>query len=231
MTPAPPPEPKPDASSETSPSQKAPPNKGPKASPYARPGRPGTLGEIFNAGRGALALLALRPDWTSFYDLTPGGFIRSFFGPALALPLYLFGAGLVARNLAGTPDVPVADLWSAAAGHILDAAAFPALIFLLARPLQIAKGYGAFIIVTNWASLFLNAILAVAALLALGGAQGLEGFRVIGLIVLCVWIFFTWRAARLLLTKEIAPVLLIVVLAVGVAALADASADWLVKAL
>jgi hypothetical protein len=222
MTPAPPPElrppdPKPKAS--------------PKASAYARPGRPGTLGEIFNAGRGALALAALRPDWTSFYDLTPGGFIRSFFGPALALPLYLFSAGLVARNMAGTAEVPIPDLWSAGLAHILDAAAFPALIALLARPLQVAKGYGAFIIVTNWASLFLNAILAAAALLAFGGPQGLEGFRVIGLIILCVWIFFTWRAARVLLTKEIAPVLLIVVLSVGVGALADASADWLVKAL
>jgi hypothetical protein len=49
--------------------------------------------------------------------------------------------------------------------------------------------------------------------------------------VVCASIFFTWRAARVLLTTEIAPVLLIVVLSVGVGALADASADWLVKAL
>jgi hypothetical protein len=203
----------------------------PKPSPYARPGRPGSLGEIFNAGRGALALAALRPDWTSFYDLTPGGFIRSFFGPAIALPLYVFGAGLVARNMAGTANVPITDLWIAGAAHVLDAAAFPALIALLASPLQIAKGYGAFIVVTNWASLFLNAILAAASLLAFAGADGLEGFRLISLVVLCVWIFFTWRSARLLLTKEIAPVLLIVVLSIAIAAFADAAADWVIKAL
>jgi len=228
MTSAPPPDP--DPSPGTSPREPLP-TPARKTSPYARPGRAGSLGEIFNAGRGALALVALRPDWTSFFDLTPGGFIRSFFAPALALPLYVFGAGLVARNMAGTATVPIPDLWSAGLAHIVDAAAFPGLIFLLARPLQISKGYGAFIIVTNWASLFLNAILAVASLLAFAGADGLEGFRLISLVVICIWIFFTWRAGRLLLTKEIAPVLLIVVLSIGVGALADTAADGLVKLL
>jgi hypothetical protein len=225
MTPAPPPDPTP------SPTPKTSPEKSRKTSLYLRPGRPGSLGEIFNAGRGALALAALRPDWTSFYDLTPGGFIRSFFAPAMALPLSVFTAGLVARNLAGSHDVPIVDLWSAGIAHSLDAAAFPALIALLSRPLQIAKGYGAFIVVTNWASLFLNAILAVASLLAFAGADGLEGFQVIGLVVLCAWIFFVWRAARLLLSKEIAPVLLVVVLSIGIGALAETAADALVKAL
>jgi hypothetical protein len=223
MTSAPPPDPQP--------SPDASPPKPLKASPYARPGRPGSLGEIFNAGRGALALAALRPDWTSFYDLTPGGFIRSFFGPAIALPLYVFSAGIVARNMARTADVPIPDLWSAGLAHVMDAAAFPALIFLLARPLQITKGYGAFIIVTNWASLFLNAILTAASLLAFAGADGLQGFRLVSLVVLCVWIFFTWRATRLLLTKEIAPALLIVVLSIGISVLAATAGDWLVKVL
>jgi hypothetical protein len=221
MTPLPPSDPTPKTS----------PEKSRKVSPYVRPGRPGSLGEIFNAARGALALAALRPDWTSFYDLTPGGFIRSFFAPAMALPLYVFSAGLIARNMAGTHDVPIGDLWSAGIAHILDAAAFPALIYLLSRPLRIAKGYGAFIVVTNWASLFLNAILTLASLFAFAGADGLWAFQGIGWFVLCIWIFFVWRAARLLLTKEIAPTLLIVVLSVGVAALAETGADALVKAL
>jgi hypothetical protein len=203
----------------------------PKPSPYARPGRPGSLGEIFNAGRGALALAALRPDWTSFFDLTPGGFIRSFFAPALALPLYVFGAGLVARNLAGTAVVPTAAVWSAGLAHVIDAAAFPALIAVLARPLRIAKGYGPFIIATNWAWLFLDAILAAASLLAFAGADGLMAFWLISLVVVCASIFFTWRAARLLLTPEIAPVLLIVVLSIAVGAAAETTADALVKLL
>jgi hypothetical protein len=223
MTAAPPPE--------QPPSPEASPQKPTRTSSYARPGRPGSLGEIFNAGRGALALAALRPDWTSFYDLTPGGFIRSFFGPAIALPLYVLGVGLVARNMAGTATVPIGDLWRAGLAHILDTAVFPALVALLARPLQIVKGYGAFIIATNWTSLFLNAILAAASLLTFAGAYGLRAVQVISLIVVCVWIFFTWRAARLLLTKEIAPVLLIVVLSIGIGAFADAAADGLVTVL
>jgi hypothetical protein len=223
MTPVPP--------SDPTPSPKTSPDKSRKTSPYVRPGRPGSLGEIFNAARGALALAALRPEWTSFYDLTPGGFIRSFFAPAMALPLYVFSAGLIARNMAGTHDVPIPDLWSAGIAHCLDAAAFPALIFLLSRPLQITKGYGAFIVVTNWASLFLNVILTLASLFAFAGSDGLEAFQVIGWVVLGVWVFFVWRSARLLLTKEIAPALLIVVLSVGVAALAEAAADGLIRAL
>jgi hypothetical protein len=223
MTSAPPPDP--------NPSPDASPQKPLKTSAYARPGRPGTLGEIFNAGRGALALAALRPDWTSFYDLTPGGFIRSFFGPAIALPLYVFDAGLVARNMAKTADVPIAALWSAGLAHVLDAATFPALIFLLARPLKIVKGYGPFIVVTNWTALFLNAILAAGSLLVFAGADGLRAFQAVSLVVVCVWIFFTWRAARVLLTKEIAPVLLIVVLSIGIGTFAETAGDWLVKVL
>jgi hypothetical protein len=205
MIPAPPPDPK----------------SSPKSSPraaYPRPGRPGSLGEILNAGRG-------------FFDLTPGGFIRSFFAPAIALPFYVFAAGLIARNMAATPTVPTSDLWGAGLAHILDAAAFPALIALLARPLQISQGYGGFIIVTNWASLFLNMILAAASLFAFASADGLEAFKLISLGVLGVWIFIIWRSGRLLLSKEIAPVMLMVVLSVGVGVLADAVSDWVVKAL
>ncbi len=194
-------------------------------------GRPGHVSEIVGAFRGVLAVAWANDRWTRAFDLTPGGFIRSFFGPAMALPLYVLSAGLVARAAAGSADVPTGEVVSAALAHVINAAGFPLIIALIARPLKIMPGYGAFIIVTNWAGLFVTGLVALASLLTLLGEEGMQAFIGASVFILCLWVFFTWRAARAALTRDIAPVLLVVVLAVAVDAGADKLGDLAAGAL
>lgn len=193
--------------------------------------RPPALGrDIARAGRGILRLVRRDPAWTRCFDLTTGGFLRSFFAPALALPLYVVGSALVERAFLNGRPAPPAALWGAGLAHAIDALGYPLLIALIARPIGAAAGYAAFIVVTNWASLYLNALLAAASLLLLAGPGGFEVFRFITLILLCLSVFFVWRAGRETLSRDIAPVLLVVVLFVAVSAMADQASDWLVAA-
>ncbi|MHB8285379.1 MAG: hypothetical protein ACYDD1_11965 [Caulobacteraceae bacterium] len=185
--------------------------------------------QMASAGRGLAALIAARPDWPIFFDLSTTGFLRSFIGPVLALPMHLFAFAVVERTILGGKTMPAADFGWVALAHVIDMLTFPLLIALLAKPLRIGGGYPAFITVMNWASLFLNLAFAAAALLALGGPDGVEMFRFAYLILLCFSVFFVWRSGRLTLSREAAPVLLVVVLSVAVGAGADQLAGWILS--
>jgi hypothetical protein len=185
--------------------------------------------QIASAGRGLADLIAAKPDWPKNFDLSTTGFLRSFLGPILALPLHLFAFAVVERAMLNGKTMPAADFYLVALAHVVDMTAFPLLIALLAKPLRIGGGYPAFVIVTNWASLFLNLVFAGAALLALGGAQGVELFRLVYLVLLCFSVFLVWRFGRAVLSREVAPVLLVVVLSVAVSAGADQVAGWVLS--
>ncbi len=210
------------------------PEPGGQAPPDDQPSAPGASSsdlaqQIACAGRGLAGLIAAKPDWFRNFDLSTTGFLRSFLGPVLALPLHLFAFAVVERAILNGKTMPAADFYLVALAHLVDMTAFPLLIALLARPLRIGAGYPAFVIVTNWASLFLNIVFAGAALLALGGAEGVEMFRFIYLILLCFSVFLVWRFGRAVLSREVAPVLLVVVLSVAVSAGADQVAGWVLS--
>jgi hypothetical protein len=185
--------------------------------------------QVASAGRGLAGLITSKPNWPSNFDLSATGFVRSFLGPILALPLHLFAFAVVERAILNGKTMPAADFGLVALAHLIDMIAFPLLIALLSRPLRIGGGYPAFIIVMNWASLFLNIVFAGAALLALGGAQGVEMFRFVYLMLLCFSVFLVWRSGRLVLSRDVAPVLLVVVLSVAVSAGADQVAGWVLS--
>jgi len=210
------------------------PEAGGRAPPEDKPRQPNPTSDdlaeqVASAGRGLAGLITAKPGWPSCFDFSTTGFIRSFIGPFLALPLHLFAFAVVERAILGGKTMPAADFGLVTLAHVIDLIAFPLLIAALARPLRIGDGYPAFVIVTNWASLFLNIVFAGAALLALGGAQGLELFRVVYLVLLCFSVFLVWRSGRLTLSREVAPVLLVVVLSVAVGAGADQVAGWVLS--
>lgn len=180
--------------------------------------------EIALAGRGLWRLLRFDPRWPEPFDLTTGGFLRSFFGPALALPVFLIGEALIAQ--AAQEAVGAFSLTGAAAAYLFEALGFPLLIYLLARPLRMGDGYAAFVVVTNWAVLFLTLITSAAAFLVLLGAPGVSAFGLVALAAFCAQVFIIWRAARESLSHELAPVLLVVVLWVAVDTFADRLAAW-----
>lgn len=187
-----------------------------------RPGDSAELGvQIASAWRGLVDLLAAKPDWPRNFDLSARGFVRSFLGPLLALPLHMFGFGLVERVMRNGRPPPGSHFGWVALAHVIDMFAFPLLIALIARPLRIGGGYTAFIIVLNWAALFVNLAFAAAAPMALIGEGGLDLFRLVYMILLCFSVFLVWRSGRVMLSREAAPVLLVVVLSVAVGAAAD----------
>ncbi|MEO6339052.1 MAG: hypothetical protein ABIO39_03340 [Caulobacteraceae bacterium] len=175
------------------------------------------IGDVRGAGKGLWRLAKFDPAWTAGFDASAAGFVRSFAGPLLALPPYLLMMAMLTRD----PTEGLADggdklIWASALAHIANAVAYPAVMAVVARAFGVGEGYGGFIVVTNWAQLFLVTPLAAASVLTLAGDAGAAVFRFMLLLQLVASIYVIWRAARQTLSTEIAPALLSVVLAVAI---------------
>ncbi len=175
--------------------------------------------DIADAGVGVARLIRYDPRWLEAFDLSVGGFLRSFAGPILSLPFVV----IVAAMITGVPgDGHVIDsrvLWAAGLSQVLATIAYPAVVGFLARPLGIGEGYGAFIVVVNWASLFVNIAITAATALLLLGTFDLFGF--VWLVLFGLSLFVVWRASRETLSPEIGPSLMVVVLWVGIGVATD----------
>jgi hypothetical protein len=183
--------------------------------------------EIADAGRGVARLVRYDPRWPEGFDFSAGGFVRSFFGPLLALPFYVVFAAMISTK-GGAEPLTSGPLWAAAIGHALNTAAFPILVALVARPFGLASGFAAFIVLVNWAGLFVNIALTAISPLTLLGDTGFDILGFAWLILFGLSIFLTWRAARETLSTEVAPALLMVVLSVAVGVAAAQLADVIV---
>lgn len=177
--------------------------------------------EARTAPKGLLRLFRGVRDWDAAFAFTTASFVRSFAAPLLALPLYVLAVAVVDRS---GLDARETSLWTAAAAHLVDAFGFPLLLAALAKPLRLKAGYLAFVVVSNWAALYLNVVLLAASLLTLLGADGAAVFSWASLLLLCLSVALTWRIARETLSHEIAPLALVVVLDVAWGVLADEAA-------
>ena len=179
--------------------------------------------EIAGAGIGVGRLIRYDPRWPEGFTPTAGGFVRSFLGPLLGLPFYLLVSAAMSAGDAG----PVSRiLWASGVSDVINAIAFPALIAAIARPLKIGEGYAGFIIIVNWASLFMNICAAAAAALTLTGDGGQQIFVFVWLALFGLSLFVTWRAARETLSPEVPIALLMVVLSVGLGVVTDQLAGF-----
>jgi hypothetical protein len=179
--------------------------------------------EIAEAGVGVGRLIRYDPRWPDGFNPSAAGFVRSFLGPLFGLPFNLMASALIARASPG----PMHNLlWVAAASHIASALAFPALVAAIARPLKVGEGYAGFIIIYNWASLFVNVLTAAVSLLILTGDLGYDVFTTIWLLLFGVSLFVVWRAACETLSPDIPIALLMVVLSVAVGVLTDQVASF-----
>ena len=186
------------------------------------PAAAASAAEARAAASGLVRLLRWRADWADSFTFSTGGFIRSFLGPLLALPLYVAAVALVEH--APAPAV----LWGAGVAHLVDGFGFPLLLAAISAPLRFKPGYAAFVTVNNWAALYLNILLALASLLTLLGPDGEQAFSWATLVLLCLSVALVWRIARETLTHELAPIVLVVVLSLAWGALADQAARWVV---
>jgi hypothetical protein len=190
---------------------------------------PSLMREASAAAWGLQALVRHLPSWSAGFDPSLRGFVRSFLAQAAALPFYLLTAAMVAR--AAAPASGPATLWAAGLSDLMDALVYPVVVAAVARPLKLGAGFSAFIVVVNWAALFMNAFLGLGSLAVLFGREGGAVFNTAAVVVFGLSIFITWRAARETLTHELAPALLMVVLSVGVGVLCDQASGDLVRLL
>jgi hypothetical protein len=176
--------------------------------------------EIAQTGRGLVRLVRYDPAWPDGFDLSSIGFFRSFFAPLLALPFTLVVAALAVSD-GGAKPFTTGVLVAAGLAHLFGAVAFPVLVALFARPFGLTGGYAAFVILVNWASLFLNVAACAAAALTPFGKTGLGLFGFFWILLFLTQFYVIWRAARETLSADYAPAVLMVVLSVAVGAASD----------
>ena len=125
--------------------------------------------EIARSLTGAWRLLLLDPGAMRQFDISIGGFWRSFFAALLVAPLYV---------LRGLLDPAAIEVEAAGVGHavgqvlayVLAWAAFPVAMIFIARFLDLRSAYVGFIVALNWARV-LQAVL----LVAVSGAAAVAG--------------------------------------------------------
>jgi hypothetical protein len=151
-----------------------------------------TAAEIQRSLQGAFLLARGDPAGMGWFDLSFGGFWRSFAGPLLAAPLYaLLAAERYVRSGREGPVGPL--LASEVAAFALDVAALPLLAILLVRFLALGSRYVPLVVATNWAAP-LQAAAFLAAVVVGGAVPPLRG-----LLPLLVWlamVVYQWYVVR-----------------------------------
>ncbi|MBO6754920.1 MAG: hypothetical protein JJ902_01210 [Roseibium sp.] len=164
-----------------------------------------TLGEIARSLQGSWLLLKNRPDALKWFDLSLGGFWRSFGVVFLLLPM--FWASSVAEKkllLSETGLVesafPNANFWAAQFTALgLDWIALPLLLAALAGPLGISRFYVPFIAVRNWSSLLISFPYLAVALLYLAGVVSGGMMVLLSLSILVAVLWYRYLIARITL--------------------------------
>ena len=127
-----------------------------------------SLAEVARAIYGAWRLMLFDADGMTFFDLSTGGFWRSFFAAVVVAPLY---AVLVVIDLGAREEVFDAG-WAflATTGtYCLLWASFPVVAVFLTRWLSLTGRYIPLIVAYNWISVPQMVIIATAVLIGTGG--------------------------------------------------------------
>lgn len=123
--------------------------------------------------RGVAEMLAMRPGWRARFDVSPAGFVRSFFAIVPAAPLFvlsIYGQNAVARALAPV-DSPAQSV-TVVQGAILFVclwAYFPLVARVFTRVLRLEDSFAPWVAVHNWTALFILAVQGVLGALLLAG--------------------------------------------------------------
>ena len=169
----------------------------------------GTLpGEVGRAIDGALALFIGRPAPPGSFDVTAGGFWRSFGAIVLVLPSFAvmlaaeLGMGAAAEVAEGQDEAA----WFVASrlvGLAIDWAALPVVLAALAGPLGIGGRYVGFVVVRNWGSVVAAAVYALPALLYNLGLVGESTAILLSLVAFVAVVRFQYAIVRAALATPV----------------------------
>ena len=175
-----------------------------------------TVDEISRSLAGAWELFLDRPGAMNRFDVSLEGFWRSFAAVVLVAPSYAF-AVLADRHMATGDPLAVAEtgtnlLVHNGIGLLLDWAALPLILALLARPLGIGRHYGAFVVARNWCAVLAAIPFGVIGLLLVLGLLGDELASVLMFVALIVVLRYNYVIARRALDTTVGFAIGIVVL-------------------
>lgn len=176
-----------------------------------------TREEIARSLSGAWALFLNRREGMQAFDVSADGFFRSFGVILLVLPPYLISVLAEVRllEIAGVPAESFPMVWFFAwkiVGLGIDWIALPLVLVVLARPLGIAKRYGAFVVARNWAGPLAMSISVLPSVLFAAGLVGQEVAAILFLATVILVIRYQYLITRIALQTAIAATIGIVVL-------------------
>jgi hypothetical protein len=157
--------------------------------------------EIERSLTGAWRLFLGKPDAMRFFDASVEGFWRSFGAIVLVAPLYALTA-LADRHDMLTDANPTDDFsngtfWAAKVLTLcLDWAALPILLAVLADFIGIRRGYAAFVVARNWATVLMIAPFAAIGLIDLMGIASADLLILPSLVALVATFRMSYQIAR-----------------------------------
>lgn len=127
--------------------------------------------EILSSLYGTWRLAHLDPQGMNWFDLSAGGFYRSFFAAVLVLPVYLVALGLDGFLSGG--DGPA---WGVKlVFYPIYWAIFPVVLGIAVRALGLSQGYVAAVVASNWSGVLINFVLLGLAIILATGLFGAVG--------------------------------------------------------
>ena len=188
--------------------------------------------EVSRSLTGAWRLFLDKPEAMRFFDLSVGGFWRSFGAVILVAPAYVVSVmgqrhGILA-SMADSAQFP--DLLyfvDRLAALLLSWVALPIVLAFLARPLGFAPTYSAFITARNWCAVLETIPFGVIALLFLIGAASADVAALLTLVAVIVVLRFDFIIARRALGASIGFAVGVVVLDLALGLIISAGADAL----
>ena len=155
--------------------------------------------EARNALYGIFKLISFKDDWRPFFDISSGGVARSFGAAILALVPYVLIVASVqyARDVAASQgqDVDPFSLTEAIFTYLRIWLVFPIVAIPVSMVLGVRHHYASWLILHNWAVLFLILVQTVIFIIFAAGLTNLQGLAFMGLVYQVFRLFVHWRIA------------------------------------
>ena len=157
------------------------------------------IAEAVAALQGSLMLAARRPDALSRFDLTVGGFWRSFLAVLVIAPLYLYADAVDTRHPMPGMETGAAAPAASLATLVLEWAAWPLFVALLTRGTRLGPNFARYVTVYNWSSNLVVALMVVPLVALDAGLIGVETAAATSAVLLFAALWYRWLIAVLAL--------------------------------
>lgn len=152
-----------------------------------------TWPEIARSLHGAWRLARFDPNGMNYFDLSIGGFWRSFGAAAVVLPVYIY---FVAVNFDGTDASTAWFVIVKVLAYGAAWAAYPIVMVGIARILNLTGNYIPFIVASNWASVLqVLLFIPVNTVVGFGGVEN-NGGATLYLLTMMIVLAYQWFVAR-----------------------------------